>query len=163
MCSSNTSLPCSALTSHFSTDDETSPTFPLRPSSLTPTRIAYGARVLNEGSVQSLPLLHFSGGAFISDSAGVVNVAKIKGIHNSMVTGIFGGEGAWKVVKEEAGEDASASATDLSSYISAFTKSWVYSDLHEIRNLRRSFNPPFFTSRGLGLLCGVNAGGLLRH
>ncbi|KIK61398.1 hypothetical protein GYMLUDRAFT_84976 [Collybiopsis luxurians FD-317 M1] len=129
-------------------------------SSFTPTRIAYGARVLNEGGVQSLPLLHFPGGALVGDSAGVVNVAKIKGIHNSMGTGILGGEGAWKVVKEEASEDASVPAADLSPYTSAFTKSWVYSDLHEIRNLRPSFNLPFFKSRGLGLFGGVAYSGI---
>ncbi|KAF5392885.1 hypothetical protein D9757_001053 [Collybiopsis confluens] len=131
-------------------------------SSFTPTRIAYGARVLNEGGVQSLPLLHFPGGALIGDSAGVVNVAKIKGIHNSMGTGILAGEGAWGVVKEEVreGEDVPAPAADLSTYTSAFTNSWIYTDLHEIRNLRPSFNFPFFKSRGVGLLGGVAYSGI---
>jgi electron-transferring-flavoprotein dehydrogenase len=77
----------------------------LSPSSssdtFTPSRIAYGARVLVEGGLQSIPLLHFPGGAIIGDSAGFVNIAKIKGVHNSMKTGMLGGEGAFKALESE--------------------------------------------------------------
>ena len=68
------------------------------PQSYTPTRIAYGARTLVEGGLQSIPLLHFPGGALIGDSAGFVNIAKIKGVHNSMKTGMMGGESAFNAL-----------------------------------------------------------------
>ncbi|KAF9269528.1 oxidoreductase [Marasmius fiardii PR-910] len=108
------------------------------PNTYTPSRIAYGARVLVEGGLQSVPLLHFPGGALIGDSAGFVNIAKIKGVHNSMKTGMMGGEGAFKALY--ASEEESTKPTDLSSYTEAFTKSWVYDDLHEVRNMRPAFN-----------------------
>ena len=53
------------------------------------TRLAYGARTLNEGGLQSVPRLHFPGGALIGCSAGFVNLAKIKGTHNAMKTGML--------------------------------------------------------------------------
>ena len=55
-------------------------------------RIAYGARALNEGGLQSIPKLIFPGGALIGDSAGFVNVAKIKGTHTSMKSGMLAAE-----------------------------------------------------------------------
>ncbi|KAK7449271.1 hypothetical protein VKT23_013415 [Stygiomarasmius scandens] len=115
------------------------------PDTFTPSRIAYGARVLVEGGLQSVPLLHFPGGAIIGDSAGFVNIAKIKGVHNSMKTGMLGGEGAFAALENE-GESKPA---DLSSYTRAFTESWVYSDLHEVRNMRPAFNT------GLGVWGGA--------
>ncbi|KAF5352268.1 hypothetical protein D9758_011935 [Tetrapyrgos nigripes] len=108
------------------------------PDTFTPSRIAYGARVLVEGGLQSVPLLHFPGGAIIGDSAGFVNIAKIKGVHSSMKTGMLGGEGAFKALERESEEESKPA--DLSSYTQAFTHSWVYSDLHEVRNMRPSFN-----------------------
>ncbi|KAG1810995.1 hypothetical protein EV424DRAFT_1557954, partial [Suillus variegatus] len=55
------------------------------------TRIAYGGRSLNEGGLQSVPQLYFPGGALVGCSAGFVNIAKIKGTHNAMKSGIWGG------------------------------------------------------------------------
>ncbi|KAK0500048.1 hypothetical protein EDD18DRAFT_1437631 [Armillaria luteobubalina] len=119
-------------------------------SSFTPTRVAYGARVLTEGGLQSIPLLHFPGGALIGCSAGFVNIAKIKGVHNAMKTGMLGGEGAFNAL-ETADEDT---PTDLSSYSRAFSKSWVYDDLNEVRNIRPSF------ATNLGLWGGVAYSGI---
>lgn len=73
------------------------------PNSFTPTRIAYGARILTEGGLQSVPLLHFPGGALLGCSAGFVNIAKIKGIHNAMKTGMLGGEGAFEALYPSSG------------------------------------------------------------
>ncbi|KAF8903975.1 hypothetical protein CPB85DRAFT_1457345 [Mucidula mucida] len=108
--------------------------------SFTPSRIAYGARVLTEGGLQSIPLLHFPGGAMIGCSAGFVNIAKIKGVHNAMKTGMLGGEGAFEALFPADGSEVDASKpADLSSYSEAFKHSWVYEDLNEVRNLRPSF------------------------
>lgn len=114
-------------------------------------RVAYGARVLNEGGLQSIPRLSFPGGAIVGCSAGMVNLAKIKGTHNAMKSGMLAAESAYEATEQEEGE---TKPTDLSSYEDAFKDSWVYKDLHEVRNLRPSFNTP------LGLWGGVAYSGL---
>ncbi|KAF7762334.1 hypothetical protein Agabi119p4_8927 [Agaricus bisporus var. burnettii] len=103
-------------------------------------RLSYAARVLNEGGLQSVPRLHFPGGALIGCSAGFVNVAKIKGTHNAMKTGMLAAESAFTTVHPTESSQASEAAADLSSYETAYKKSWVHEDLHEVRNLRPSFN-----------------------
>ena len=95
------------------------------------SRIAYGARVLNEGGLQSVPKLHFPGGALIGCSAGFLNVAKIKGTHNAMKTGMLAAEAAYDALESE--DDG---PVDLTAYEQSFQKSWVYDDLHEVRNVR---------------------------
>jgi electron-transferring-flavoprotein dehydrogenase len=115
------------------------------------SRIAYGARTLNEGGLQSVPKLNFPGGALIGCSAGFVNIAKIKGTHNAMKSGMLAAEAAFDVVAKEGGSE---SAADLSTYDSALRSSWVYSDLHEVRNLRASFNTP------LGIWGGIAYSGI---
>lgn len=105
-------------------------------------RLAYAARVLTEGGLQSVPKLHFPGGALIGCSAGFVNIAKIKGTHNAMKSGMLAAEAAWDVVhpsSADSGVDESAAA-DMSAYDHALHRSWVHSDLHEVRNLRPSFS-----------------------
>ena len=113
------------------------------------TRIAYGARVLNEGGLQAVPKLHFPGGALIGCSAGVVNVAKIKGTHNAMKTGMLAAESAYDALEQEDG-----APTDMSAYETAFENSWAHADLYEVRNVRPSFNTP------LGMLGGVAYSGV---
>ena len=57
-------------------------------------RVAYGARAITEGGWQSIPKLTFPGGALIGCSAGFVNVPRIKGNHNAMLSGIAAAEAA---------------------------------------------------------------------
>ncbi|KAI0046324.1 FAD/NAD-P-binding domain-containing protein [Auriscalpium vulgare] len=116
------------------------------------TRVAYGARVLNEGGLQSVPKLHFPGGALIGCSAGFVNVAKIKGTHNAMKTGMLAAEAAYDAIAA-LGENNDAAA-DMGAYERAYKDSWVYKDLHEVRNLRPSFNTR------LGVLGGIAYSGI---
>ncbi|KAJ7435031.1 FAD/NAD-P-binding domain-containing protein [Mycena galericulata] len=61
-------------------------------------RLAYGARALTEGGLQSLPRLDFPGGALVGCAAGVVNTAKIKGTHNAMRTGMLAAEAAFSAL-----------------------------------------------------------------
>ena len=110
-------------------------------------RIAYGARTLNEGDLQSVPKLHFPGGALIGCSAGFVNVAKIKGTHNAMKTGMLAAEAAFDVLSADG-------PCNMSAYEKAFKESWVHSELYEVRNLRLSFNTP------LGIFGGVIYSGI---
>lgn len=94
-------------------------------------RVCYGARAINEGGLQSIPKLVFPGGALIGCSAGFVNVPRIKGSHNAMKTGMMGAEAAFAAL--QAGDDAPKL---LDAYPAAFRKSWVYEDLHRVRNAR---------------------------
>ena len=119
-------------------------------SSPSAERLAYGARVLTEGGLQSIPRLNFPGGALIGCAAGFVNVAKIKGTHNAMKSGMLAAEAAYDAVvnKQE------NKPTDLSAYDTSLRESWVWKDLYEVRNLRPSFNT------GLGMWGGVLYSGI---
>lgn len=117
------------------------------------SRIAYGARTLNEGGLQSVPKLHFPGGALIGCSAGFVNVAKIKGTHNAMKSGMLAAESAFDAIVAS-DSTASDEPTDMSKYEEKLKQSWVWSDLHEVRNLRPSFNTP------LGIWGGIAYSGI---
>lgn len=116
-------------------------------------RLAYGARTLNEGGLQSVPRLHFPGGALVGCAAGFVNVAKIKGTHNAMKSGMLAAEAAFDAVTSSADTSTEAGA-DMSKYDVALRESWVWKDLKEVRNLRPSFNTP------LGLWGGIAYSGV---
>ena len=62
-------------------------------------RIAYGARALSEGGFQSIPKLVFPGGALIGDTAGFLNVPKIKGTHTAMKSGMVAAEAAFAALR----------------------------------------------------------------
>jgi electron-transferring-flavoprotein dehydrogenase len=97
-------------------------------------RIAYGARALNEGGLQSIPKLVFPGGALIGCSAGFLNVPKIKGSHNAMKTGMLAAEAAFGALKN--GDEGPGV---LEAYPEAVRSSWVYQELHKARNFRPAF------------------------
>jgi electron-transferring-flavoprotein dehydrogenase len=93
-------------------------------------RLAYGARAINEGGLQSIPRLAFPGGALIGCSAGFVNLPRIKGSHNAMKTGMLAAEAAFDALAAGRGRD------ELTAYPEAFRKSWVYRELHKVRNVK---------------------------
>ena len=68
-------------------------------------RLAYGARAINEGGLQSVPKLSFPGGALIGCSAGFVNLPRIKGTHNAMKTGMLATESAFDALKTDRQHD----------------------------------------------------------
>lgn len=96
-------------------------------------RLSYGARAITEGGVQSWPDLIFPGGALIGCSAGMVNVPRIKGIHNSMKSGMLAAEAAFNATSREIslGQDRL-----LTAYPQALRASWVWRDLHAVRNIK---------------------------
>ena len=96
-------------------------------------RISYGARALNEGGYQAIPKLVFPGGMLIGDTAGFLNVPKIKGTHTSMKSGMVAAEA---VAAALAGE---ARPAVLDSYPAALEASWVYAELKAVRNIRPAF------------------------
>ena len=103
-------------------------------------RIAYGARTVNEGGFQAIPQLYFPGGALIGCSAGFVNVAKIKGVHYAMKSGMLAAEAAHDAITSSS---TNPSGYDMSKYEESIRDSWVWSDLKEVRNSRPSFNTRF--------------------
>jgi electron-transferring-flavoprotein dehydrogenase len=106
-------------------------THPLvRPMLASGRRIAYGARTIAEGGLQAVPKLSFPGGALIGDTAGFVNLARIKGSHNAIKTGMLGAEAVFAALTAGRTGDA------LESYDAAYRDSWVYKDLHRVRNVK---------------------------
>ena len=95
-------------------------------------RLSYGARTISEGGIQSLPELIFPGGALIGCSAGMVNVPRIKGSHNAMKSGMLAAEAAFESVSD----DSLALPPLLQSYPKALQASWVWQDLHAVRNVK---------------------------
>ncbi len=88
-------------------------------------RIAYGARALNEGGFQAMPKLVFPGGALIGDTAGFLNVPKIKGSHTAMKSGMIAAE----AVADGAGRRG-AGRRCSTAYPEALSKSWVCEELY---------------------------------
>lgn len=97
-------------------------------------RIAYGARALNEGGWQSIPKLTFPGGVLIGDAAGFLNVAKIKGIHTSMQSGILAAEACFDALKPE-----KQHPIELTAYAEKIKQSWIMKELYHVRNIRPGF------------------------
>lgn len=100
-------------------------------------RISYGARALNEGGLQALPHLSFPGGALIGDSAGFLNVPKIKGSHTAMKSGMLAAESAHTYLQQE-------KSSELFSYDDKLKQSWVYDELYRVRNVRPAFHYGLF-------------------
>ncbi len=92
-------------------------------------RIAYGARTLSEGGLQSIPKLTFPGGLIVGDAAGFLNVAKIKGIHNAMKSGMIAAESIYE----------SLDALECTQYSVKLRASWLWEDLSLVRNIRPAF------------------------
>ncbi|KAJ2111477.1 hypothetical protein IW146_005327, partial [Coemansia sp. RSA 922] len=107
--------------------------------------LSYGGRALVEGGLQSLPKLYFPGGALIGDTAGLMNVPKIKGTHNAMKSGILAADSAYKAIVAEGQGEEGAPAIALTDYETAFRNSSIYKELYEVRNVR----PSFHTSLGI--------------
>jgi electron-transferring-flavoprotein dehydrogenase len=98
-------------------------------------RLAYGARAITEGGLQSVPKLAFPGGALVGCSAGFVNVPRIKGSHNAILSGILAADAAYAAVEE------------------AYRDSPIYKDLKKVRNVK-----PLLTR--FGTLLGMALGGV---
>jgi electron-transferring-flavoprotein dehydrogenase len=92
-------------------------------------RIAYGARAVNKGGLQSLPKLVFPGGMLVGCDAGFLNGGKIKGAHTAIKTGMLAAESVYKSVKS--GDEGYKTLDDYQESVNA---SWVYSELHKTRN-----------------------------
>lgn len=95
--------------------------------------IGYGSRALNEAGFQAIPKLTFPGGLLIGCAAGFLNVAKIKGIHTAMKSGMIAAETI-------ANSNLDSAPQELSAYEFAVKNSWIYQELYQVRNIRPAFH-----------------------
>ncbi|HEY8617456.1 electron transfer flavoprotein-ubiquinone oxidoreductase [Phenylobacterium sp.] len=93
-------------------------------------RIAYGARAISEGGLQSVPKTYFPGGVLLGDSAGLLNVPRIKGSHNAMKSGMLAAEAAAAALSSGRAGD------ELVEYETAFKSSWLHKELKTVRNFK---------------------------
>ena len=94
-------------------------------------RIAYGARAIVKGGLQSQPKMTFPGGLLIGDDAGTLNFAKIKGSHTAMKSGMLAAEAVAEALK--GGQEGQ----ELTAYSTAYENSWAWKELH----MQRNFGP----------------------
>jgi len=93
-------------------------------------RVAYGARAIAAGGLQSQPRLTFPGGALIGDDAGFLNAARVKGSHAAIKSGMLAAEAAFEALK------AGRAGAELTAYTEAFRESWLHEELHAARNFK---------------------------
>jgi electron-transferring-flavoprotein dehydrogenase len=110
-------------------------------------RLAYGARALTEGGWQSVPKLAFPGGALIGCAAGFMNVPRIKGSHNAMLSGMLAAEHVAAALAAGRAND------ELEGYEAAWRSSPIGPDLWKVRNAK-----PLWSR--FGTLVGIGLGGL---
>jgi electron-transferring-flavoprotein dehydrogenase len=111
-------------------------------------RIGYGARAIVEGGWQSVPKLTFPGGALIGCSAGFVNIPRIKGSHNAMLSGIAAAESVVEALEAGRGGD------ELVAYEERVRTGPIAKDLKPVRNVKPLLSH-FGTVKGT-LLCGLD-------
>jgi electron-transferring-flavoprotein dehydrogenase len=110
-------------------------------------RIGYGARAIMEGGWQSVPRLSFPGGCLVGDSAGFVNVPRIKGSHNAILSGMLCADHVFAALQ------AGRTNDEVSSYEEAWRSSPIGYDLKRVRNVK-----PLWSRYGTA--AGVALGGL---
>jgi electron-transferring-flavoprotein dehydrogenase len=96
-------------------------------------RIGYGARAINNGTLQALPKTVFPGGALIGCDAGYLNAARIKGSHTAIKSGMLCAEALLDALK------ANRSNDELNAYPAAFEQSWLKEELDQTRNFKLWF------------------------
>jgi electron-transferring-flavoprotein dehydrogenase len=109
-------------------------------------RVAYGARAISEGGWQSIPKMVAPGVALLGCSAGLVNVPRIKGNHNAMLSGIAAAEAAAKAIA------AGRASDELNDYETAVRTGPIGKDLKKVRNVK-----PLWSK--YGLIASLTLGG----
>jgi electron-transferring-flavoprotein dehydrogenase len=110
-------------------------------------RLSYGARALTEGGYQSVPKLSFPGGLLVGCAAGFMNVPRIKGSHNAMLSGILAAEYVAQAL------EAGRSNDELGGYDEAWRETDIGRDLWKVRNAK-----PLWSK--FGTFAGIALGGL---
>jgi electron-transferring-flavoprotein dehydrogenase len=128
-------------------------------------RVAYGARAISEGGYQSMPQMVAPGVALLGCSVGMVNVPRIKGNHNAMLSGIAAAEAAHKALEEGRSSD------ELHEYEQEVRKGDIGKDLKKVRNVKPMWSKwgmlPSLALGGLDMWCntlfGISPFGTLKH
>nr|WP_273543260.1 electron transfer flavoprotein-ubiquinone oxidoreductase [Halomonas profundi] len=89
-------------------------------------RVAYGARAITKGGLNSLPKMTFPGGLLIGCDAGTLNFSKIKGLHTAMKSGLVAAESVFEAI--QGGDEG---AQELTSFTHKWEASWAYQELKE--------------------------------
>jgi electron-transferring-flavoprotein dehydrogenase len=110
-------------------------------------RVAYGARAINAGGLQSLPKLAFPGGVLIGDDAGFLNASRIKGSHAAIKSGMLAADAAVAALK------AGRTSDELADYPTAFQSSWLHEELHKARNFKPWMSKGLYTGT---LMVGID-------
>ncbi|MEX2241863.1 MAG: electron transfer flavoprotein-ubiquinone oxidoreductase [Burkholderiales bacterium] len=110
-------------------------------------RIAYGARAIAAGGLQSLPKIVFPGGCLIGDDAGFLNASRIKGSHAAIKSGMLAAEAAHKALKAGRARD------ELAAYPEAFRQSWLFDELYRARNFKPWMSKGLYTG---SLMVGID-------
>lgn len=110
-------------------------------------RLAYGARAITAGGLQSLPKLTFPGGALIGCDAGFLNASRIKGSHAAIKTGMLAAEAVVDALTHQRQYD------ELTAYSAAFEQSWLHEELYKARNFKPSMSKGLLTGT---LLVGID-------
>ena len=119
-------------------------------------RIAWGAKTITEGGFHALPKrFHAPGLLLAGESAGLVNVPTLKGIHYAIESGIMAAEAAFRSLQR--GESPGRTGA-LESYDEELRGSYVLKDLHEVRNMRQVFDKGFFLGGALASAMTVTKG-----
>ncbi|PFG64693.1 electron-transferring-flavoprotein dehydrogenase [Thioclava sp. ES.031] len=128
-------------------------------------RVAYGARAISEGGWQSIPKLTVPGAVLLGCSAGLVNVPRIKGNHNAMLSGIAAAEAAAEAIK------GGRSGDELTEYEADLRSGPIANDLKKVRNVKPMWSKwgmiPSLVLGGLDMwtndLFGFSLFGTLKH
>ena len=116
----------------------------------------WGAKTIPEGGYYAIPeSLNVPGAVIIGDSAGLVNVPALKGIHYAMMSGIMAAESIFAALKEK--KDLNAAGT-LASYDEKLRNSFIWKDLYSVRNMRQAFQGGFLKGFIMAALMTVTKG-----
>ena len=110
-------------------------------------RIAYGARAIAAGGLQSLPKLTVPGGVLLGDDAGFLNASRIKGSHCAIKSGMMAAEAAFDALK------AGRAGDELKAYPEAFRQSWLFDELYRARNFKPWMSKGLYTGT---LMVGID-------
>jgi electron-transferring-flavoprotein dehydrogenase len=110
-------------------------------------RVAYGARAIAAGGLQSLPKLVFPGGCLVGDDAGFLNASRIKGSHAAIKSGMLAAEAAHAALQAGRAQD------ELAAYPEAFRQSWLFDELYRARNFKPWMSKGLYTG---SLMVGID-------
>ena len=121
-------------------------------------RVAWGAKTITEGGLSSVPArLNGPGFLLVGESAGLVNVPRLKGVHYAIESGRLAAEAAFAAIQR--GEVAGRRGA-LDTYDAALRSSYVWKELDEVRNMRQAFDKGFFLGGMLASAMTVTKGKL---